>query len=103
MKMLPSASIFIVYACYSKNIMCVLVKSHGIERYGKGNDRLRQVRALETNANGSMLTCRNLDDVIKKGEEFLSKPIEHEIPSLFVDATCLKVRNGLHYKNTNNI
>ncbi|AKB43736.1 Mobile element protein [Methanosarcina vacuolata Z-761] len=80
-----------------------MVKSHGIERYGKGKDRLRQVRALETNANGPMLACRNLDDVIKKSEEFLSKPIEHEITSLFVDATCLKVRNGLHYKNTNNI
>ena len=31
--------------------------------------------------------------------EFLSKPIEHEIPYLFIDATYLKVRDGLHYEN----
>ncbi|AKB52458.1 Mobile element protein [Methanosarcina barkeri str. Wiesmoor] len=35
----------------------------------------------------------------EKVEEFLSKPIEHEIPYLFVDATYLKVRDGLHYEN----
>jgi putative transposase len=31
--------------------------------------------------------------------EFISKSIEHEIPYLFVDATYLKVRDGLHYEN----
>ncbi|AKB38779.1 Mobile element protein [Methanosarcina siciliae C2J] len=31
--------------------------------------------------------------------EFLSKPIEHEISYLFIDATYLKVRDGLHYEN----
>lgn len=31
--------------------------------------------------------------------EFLSKSIEHEIPYLFIDATYLKVRDGLHYEN----
>jgi putative transposase len=35
----------------------------------------------------------------EKVEEFLSKPIDHEIPYLFVDATYLKVRDGLHYEN----
>jgi transposase-like protein len=35
----------------------------------------------------------------EKVEEFLSKPIEHEIPYLFIDATYLKVRDGLHYEN----
>lgn len=35
----------------------------------------------------------------EKVGEFLSKPIEHEIPYLFVDATYLKVRDGLHYGN----
>lgn len=40
----------------------------------------------------------------EKVEESLSKPIEHEIPYLFVDATYLKVRDlkvrgGLHYEN----
>jgi putative transposase len=34
-----------------------------------------------------------------KVEEFLSKLIEHEIPYLFIDATYLKVRDGLHYEN----
>ena len=34
-----------------------------------------------------------------KVEEFLSKPIEHEIPYMFIDATYLKVRDGLHYEN----
>ncbi|AKB51303.1 Mobile element protein [Methanosarcina barkeri str. Wiesmoor] len=38
-------------------------------------------------------------DLDEKVEEFLSKPIEHEIPYLFVDATYLKVRDGLHYEN----
>lgn len=35
----------------------------------------------------------------EKIEEFLSKPIENEIPYLFIDATYLKVRDGLHYEN----
>ena len=35
----------------------------------------------------------------EKVEEFLSKPIENEIPYLFIDATYLKVRDGLHYEN----
>ncbi|WP_048184942.1 IS256 family transposase [Methanosarcina siciliae] len=35
----------------------------------------------------------------EKVSEFLSKPIEHEIPYLFIDATYLKVRDGLHYEN----
>jgi hypothetical protein len=32
---------------------------------GKGEARLRQVRAKETNKTEPVLTCRNLDDVIK--------------------------------------
>jgi putative transposase len=39
---------------------------------------------------------KELDD---KVEEILSKPIEYEIPYLFIDATHLKVRDGLHYEN----
>lgn len=35
----------------------------------------------------------------EKVSEFLSKPIEHEIPYLIIDATSLKVRDGLHYEN----
>lgn len=35
----------------------------------------------------------------EKVSEFLSKPIEHEIPYLFIDATFLKVRDGLRYEN----
>ena len=35
----------------------------------------------------------------EKVEEFLSKPIEHEIPYLIIDATYVKVRDGLHYEN----
>ena len=38
-------------------------------------------------------------ELYEKVEEFLSKPIEHEIPYLFIDATYLKVRDGLHYEN----
>ena len=34
-----------------------------------------------------------------KVEEFLLKPIEHEIPYLLIDATYFKVRDGLHYEN----
>jgi len=40
--------------------------------------------------------AKELDEKVK---EFLSKPIEHEIPYLFVDATYFKVREGLHYVN----
>ena len=39
---------------------------------------------------------KELDENVK---EFLSKPIEHEIPYLLVDATYFKVREGLHYVN----
>ncbi len=39
---------------------------------------------------------KELDEKVK---EFLSKPIEHEIPYLLVDATYFKVRDGLHYVN----
>ena len=35
----------------------------------------------------------------EKVEEFLTKPIEHEIKYLFVDATYFKVRDGLHYRS----
>lgn len=38
-------------------------------------------------------------DLDEKVEEFLTKPIEHEIQYLFVDATYFKVRDGLHYEN----
>jgi putative transposase len=40
--------------------------------------------------------AKELDEKVK---EFLSKPIEHEISYLFVDATYFKVREGLHYVN----
>jgi len=43
----------------------LLVKSHGSERYGKGEAQLRQVCAMETNANEPLLTCRNSMDAIK--------------------------------------
>jgi putative transposase len=39
---------------------------------------------------------KELDEKVK---EFLSKPIEHEILYMFVDATYFKVRDGLHYEN----
>jgi len=39
---------------------------------------------------------KELDEKVK---EFLSKPIEHEIPYLLVDTTYFKVREGLHYVN----
>ena len=35
----------------------------------------------------------------EKVEEFLSKPIEHEIPDLLIDTTYFKVRDWLHYEN----
>jgi putative transposase len=40
--------------------------------------------------------AKELDEKVK---EFLSKPIEHEIPYLLVDATFFKVREGLHFIN----
>ncbi len=38
-------------------------------------------------------------ELYERVEEFLSKPIENEIPYLFIDAIYLKVRDGLHYEN----
>jgi putative transposase len=40
--------------------------------------------------------AKELDEKVK---EFLSKPVENEIPYLLVDATYFKVRDGLHYVN----
>ena len=40
--------------------------------------------------------AQELDEAVK---EFLSKPIECEIPYLFVDASYFKVRDGVRYEN----
>ena len=50
----------------------------------------------ESSASSVSRITKELDG---KVSEFLSKPIEHEIPYLFIDATYLKVRDGLHYEN----
>ena len=42
------------------------------------------------------MITKELDE---KVEEFISKPIEHEISYIFIDATYLKVRDGLDYEN----
>ena len=50
----------------------------------------------EISATSVSRITKELDE---KVEEFISKPIEHEIPYMFIDATYVKVRDGLHYEN----
>lgn len=50
----------------------------------------------EISASSVFRVTKELDEKVC---EFLSKSIEHKIPYLFVDATYLKVRNGLYYEN----
>ena len=49
-----------------------------------------------TSASPVSRITKELDENIEK---FLSKPIEHEISYLFIDATFLKVRDRFHYEN----
>ena len=50
----------------------------------------------EISATSVSRITKELDE---KVEEFLTKPIEHEILYMFIDATYVKVRDGLHYEN----
>lgn len=52
--------------------------------------------AGEISASSVSRITKELDE---KVEEFLSKPIEYEIPYLLIDATYFKIRDGLHYEN----
>ena len=54
--------------------------------------------ALEVGNISVSSVSRITKELDEKIEEFLSKPIEHEIP-LFIDAIYFKVRDGLHYEN----
>jgi len=50
----------------------------------------------EISATSVSRITKELDEKIV---EFLSKPIEHEVPYMFIDVTYVKERGGLHYEN----
>ncbi len=57
------------------------------------------MNALGVGEISAFSVSRITKELDEKVEEFLSKPIEHKIPYLLIDATYFKVRDGLHYEN----
>jgi putative transposase len=67
---------------------------------GVSTRRMKKITtALGVGEISAFSVSRIAKELDEKVNEFLSKPIEHEIPYLFVDATYFKVREGLHYVN----
>lgn len=63
----------------------------------------RRVEEIMTALGVERISASSVSRITKeldeKVYEFVSKPIEREIPYLFIDATSLKVRDGLRYEN----
>jgi putative transposase len=66
---------------------------------GVSTQRKKRSRLLKALGNPSFLFFRITKELDEKVEEFLSKPIEHEIHYLLIDATYFKVIDSLHYEN----
>jgi transposase-like protein len=67
---------------------------------GVSTRRMKKIMvALGVGEISAFSVSRITKELDEKVEEFLSKPIEHEIPYLLIDATYFKVRDGLHYEN----
>lgn len=67
---------------------------------GVSTRRMKKIMtALGVGEISAFSVSRITKELDEKVIEFLSKPIEHEIPYLLVDATYFKVREGLHYVN----
>jgi putative transposase len=66
------------------------------DKYSRVKKVMTALGVGEISATSVSRITKELDE---KVEEFLSKPIEHEIPYMFIDATYIKVRDSLHYEN----
>ena len=89
--------VFEKYSRVEKSILAAVAESY---LQGVSTRRVEKVMtALGVEGISASSVSRITKELDEKIEEFLSKPIEHEIPYLFVDATYLKVRDGLHYEN----
>ncbi|AKB54503.1 hypothetical protein A9239_03350 [Methanosarcina sp. A14] len=84
--------VFEKYSRVEKSILAAVAES-----YLQGVSSTRRVEkvmtALGLEGISASSVSRITKDLDEKVEEFLSKPIEHEIPYLFVDAIYLKVRD----------
>src|SRR5574344_611713 len=89
--------VFEKYSRVEKSILAAVAESY---LQGVSTRRVEKVMTAlgveGISASSVSRITKQLDETV---EEFLSKPIEHEIPYLFVDATYLKVRDGLQYEN----
>jgi transposase-like protein len=89
--------VFEKYSRVEKSILAAVAESY---LQGVSTRRVEKVMtALGVEGISASCVSRITKELDEKVEEFLSKPIEHEIPYLFVDATYLKVRDWLHYEN----
>ena len=89
--------VFEKYSRVEKAILTAVAESY---LQGVSTRRVEKVMtALGVEGISASSVSRITKELDEKVEEFLSKPIEHEIPYLFIDATYLKVRDGLHYEN----
>lgn len=89
--------VFEKYSRVEKSILAAVSESY---LQGVSTRRVEKfMTALGVEGISASSVSRITKELDEKVCEFLSKPIEHEIPYLFVDATYLKVRDGLHYEN----
>lgn len=89
--------VFDKYSRVEKSILAAVSESY---LQGVSTRRVEKVMtALGVDGISASSVSRITKELDEKVSEFLSKPIEHEIPYLFIDATYLKVRDGLHYEN----
>lgn len=89
--------IFEKYSRVEQSILSAVAESY---LQGVSTRRVNKVMtALGVEGISASSVSRITKELDEKVSEFLSKPIEHEIPYVFIDATYLKVRDGSHYKN----
>jgi transposase-like protein len=89
--------VFDKYSRVEKAILTAVAESY---LQGVSTRRMKKVMtALGVGEISATSVSRITKELDEKVEEFLTKPIEHEIPYMFIDATYIKVRDGLHYEN----
>ena len=89
--------VFDKYSRVEKAILTAVAESY---LQGVSTRRMRKVMtALGVGEISATSVSRITKELDEKVEEFLTKPIEHEILYMFIDATYVKVRDGMHYEN----
>ena len=89
--------VFEKYSRVEKAILTAITESY---LQGVSTRRVDKIMtALGVGNISASSVSRITKELDEKVEEFLTKPIEHEIKYLFVDATYFKVRDGLHYRS----